>query len=444
MDNNFWLFVSIEALSILKYAFKSFPDHEWKITNDRKNADAFILTEEEATQSSLLEEIGIKPAIFIKPQNILPEFELKDFTASELGAVLNQVKGIVEKIRLVPLSNFHDIFLGGLIFLWSRGGLITPLVTRNLSKGYGYLYFDTVLNILFPRNSLSGRDIFSFLEGAGLAVSLNHEVAHCCNKCQSILILLRDSCINCSSPHIEEHRLIHHFECGFQSSESMFTVNNVNLLNEYVCPKCRKPLRHFGVDYDKPGVTYHCLSCSQDNSDTQVTVKCLSCEHEGNVDNISRLNILSYEITSFGKKTVLSHEANIFNVRDFLNSHISTVSFSTLLTFVQKISSLRNPLESYVIIAGIDSLGESSESIKVVYELSKEFGKIIRDSDSVAYYNGNIYVFLVDCKEGEVDQIIQLKRNELSKLFTPETVSKVTFTVKEAASFIEQYAKSKV
>ena len=78
-----------------------------------------------------------------------------------------------------------------------------------------------------------------------------------CARCKSARVLAREVCLSCHSSHIEPRPLLHHYLCGHQAPQTAFETGD-----GYSCPKCRKELRHYGVDYDKPGVTWECRSCN--------------------------------------------------------------------------------------------------------------------------------------------------------------------------------------
>lgn len=442
MTQTYQLFISPLAVDKLSLLEGTLPPLKWRGSENIDTADAFLMTEEEACDPVFLEKLNVRPLIFINATKVIPEFEFTGKTLLELGTLLESIEPIVAKIQQIPSSNGDDIFLNGLAFLWSRNKEITPCMTRLLEKGYGYPYFDTILGALSPTQRMSGREIFTYLENVGLVTSTPYEQAHSCHKCESVLILLRDSCINCGSPHIEEEKMIHHFTCGFQALEREFVLSNENFQNEYVCPKCRKPLRHYGIDYDKPGIAYRCLNCAHDGPDTQVTFKCVSCQAEGNSDNSSRLTIASYELTSLGMKTLLSPQANIFNLQGLLKKHIDAIDFSTFLKVIHKFTCLRIPLESYVLTVTYDAVDRPAEAIKIMYELGKELAKVIRQSDSISFFNGTLFVFLVECKKPAIEQFIQMKKKLLLKVFTAPSLEPLRFHYQPAQDFINQYTSN--
>jgi hypothetical protein len=108
------------------------------------------------------------------------------------------------------------------------------------------------------------------------------ERLHICQNCDSSRLHAREVCVKCHSSHLAEHSLIHHYACGCQAVQTLFEVGT-----GYICPKCRKELRHYGVDYDKPGKVMCCQSCGDIMTEPEVEFLCLDCrrstpgEHAG-------------------------------------------------------------------------------------------------------------------------------------------------------------------
>ncbi len=93
-----------------------------------------------------------------------------------------------------------------------------------------------------------------------------------CPSCGSGRLSAYEACVECGSANLLEEPLIHHYRCGFQDSESSFLKDN-----DLICPKCKKRLRHFGVDYGRAGVIVRCLTCRQVMAEPQAAFRCLDC-----------------------------------------------------------------------------------------------------------------------------------------------------------------------
>ena len=83
---------------------------------------------------------------------------------------------------------------------------------------------------------------------------------------------------------LAQQPIVHHYRCGWQEPEQRFIKGRA-----VICPKCRRELRHYGVDYDKPGSVLVCRSCQKAKPDPVVQFVCLDC---ANIVRLRRLRAL--------------------------------------------------------------------------------------------------------------------------------------------------------
>jgi hypothetical protein len=81
---------------------------------------------------------------------------------------------------------------------------------------------------------------------------------HLCGRCDSARLHAFEACPGCGGADLTETPIVHHYRCGWQEPEPRFVKDRA-----LVCPKCRRELRHYGVDYDKPGSVLVCRTCQQ-------------------------------------------------------------------------------------------------------------------------------------------------------------------------------------
>lgn len=118
---------------------------------------------------------------------------------------------------------------------------------------------------------------------------------HVCYRCSSSRLHIREECAACRSPQLREDPYIHHFRCGTQSVESDFRDGD-----RLICPKCRRELSHFSVDYDKPGTALVCGRCGHAESEPVVGFLCLDCTTHFDGEVASTRDVFSYSLTQEG------------------------------------------------------------------------------------------------------------------------------------------------
>ncbi|MEM9123812.1 MAG: response regulator, partial [Pseudomonadota bacterium] len=123
------------------------------------------------------------------------------------------------------------------------------------------------------------------------------DVVHTCPQCGSGRFNVREVCTECLSADIQDEPLIHHYSCGFQGPEIDFRVGA-----DLVCPKCSRSLKHYGLDYDKPGLIIRCNSCGHQMAEPGVGFTCLDCGTKSAGDQVTTRKIYQYTLTDFARE----------------------------------------------------------------------------------------------------------------------------------------------
>jgi len=116
-----------------------------------------------------------------------------------------------------------------------------------------------------------------------------------CPRCDSVRLHVREECSKCRSPDLAEEPYLHHFKCAFQGPESQFRRGN-----DLVCPKCKQELRHFSVEYDRPGTMLVCNECGHAASEPSVGFVCLDCAAHADAETCTTRDVYSYQLTLQG------------------------------------------------------------------------------------------------------------------------------------------------
>ena len=139
------------------------------------------------------------------------------------------------------------------------------------------------------------RDLLERLADLGLFKRRYHDRLHCCSSCGGSRVFAREVCTRCGSSDLAEHELLHHYACGLQAPEPVFRRED-----GYECPKCRKPFRHYGVDYDKPGQVISCSACDATLSEPDVFFVCADCGEQTDSEQAEVRRWYHYQLTAQG------------------------------------------------------------------------------------------------------------------------------------------------
>jgi hypothetical protein len=115
---------------------------------------------------------------------------------------------------------------------------------------------------------------------------------HECRTCRSRRLSVREECPSCRSADLRETSLIHHFHCAALLPEEQYRQGTA-----LICPKCKRQLRNYGKDYDRPGRAYICNTCDATSSELEVGFVCLDCNARMDGEGAERVDLYSYALT---------------------------------------------------------------------------------------------------------------------------------------------------
>lgn len=126
---------------------------------------------------------------------------------------------------------------------------------------------------------------------------------HVCPICHSSHLLFFETCPECGSSDIHEEPVIHHFRCANVSPEHTYLQDG-----ELICPKCRKQLRHIGVDYDRPSSIYTCRACEHTFMYPNMRALCTNNRRAWRPDELRPVDVEEYEFTPEGIRAFAANE----------------------------------------------------------------------------------------------------------------------------------------
>lgn len=139
------------------------------------------------------------------------------------------------------------------------------------------------------------------LANKGLLTRRFFDRLFCCPQCRSAHLSVREECHSCRSANIREEVVVHHFQCAHEAPESQFRSHG-----GFTCPKCARPLRHIGLDYDKPGSITRCDDCGKISDKPAVGFKCIDCGAHHAPDQVPARTWYSYSLSAAGQRRVMS------------------------------------------------------------------------------------------------------------------------------------------
>lgn len=250
---------------------------------------------------------------------------------------------------------------------------------------------------------------------------------HLCSVCQSSRLNVREECPSCNSSNVQEEAVVHHYSCAYQDVETDFIQNT-----ELICPKCDKKLRHYGVDYDKPGTMYICHDCQQSNTEPEVGFVCTDCNHHMAGDTIGTRSWYHYTITSNGvaalETGMLPHHTVKPATRDFVGAYSQP-------DFVQRVDTLHKVAQRYLRpliccslkIDNLDML-KDKHGPRGVSEIFRWIGDIVtqnlRHTDLLTAQDQTLYLCLPETPHKQVELLINRVSQQVEKNFNTPIVFK--------------------
>lgn len=112
-----------------------------------------------------------------------------------------------------------------------------------------------------------------------------------CPNCGSFRLIVKLSCPVCGSTNIRRVDAITHLLCGHLAPAEEFSVGDA-----LKCPKCGKPLRAIGVDYNRLSGVVVCEECGNISLSPKLELKCSDCGAVLSDRELSLKPVYKYEV----------------------------------------------------------------------------------------------------------------------------------------------------
>jgi hypothetical protein len=229
----------------------------------------------------------------------------------EFGDYINKVQANIRKINIQPIIQGADYYVSMFLSLSkyciSRGWNVFPSsLVHNTNYGLTGIY-----SAMMNRDEIIGRKEFMtfMMRMRSLGYAVNGRVIdkiHICPSCKSSHLLFMECCPKCKSSNVVDEGLIHHFRCANISPERTYQVGE-----DLICPKCKRVLRHIGVDYDRPSQVSSCKDCGNTFLSTSMKVFCTRCTKWFSPEEALPFTSVKVEFTSKGIAAIASNHALI-------------------------------------------------------------------------------------------------------------------------------------
>jgi hypothetical protein len=248
-------------------------------------------------------------ADFSGTNNFRRDIQVPERTAVAIASTLSALHDLVENSReptFLPDSSDRI----GLAFLGIAHTRKQPLKAAWRPNHANALWYPLI------GGGLSGRRVLENLANAGLFRRRFAQRLHVCGDCQSHRLQVFEACTECASGFLDEESIVHHFACGEQGPESQFLAGH-----DLICPKCNQELRHFGVDYARPGQVLLCKSCKAVMSEPFVRFVCTDCGVSVLAEQLETRDWFDYEISEEGADAFLRQRLPAVTFDDLLQPH---------------------------------------------------------------------------------------------------------------------------
>lgn len=245
-----------------------------------------------ASALETIEDPAVPIADFTSTPHARIDFSADSLTTETLTAAAKRFEPIWARLAAFPFiaSRRERPEMTILRLAYSRDVAIEASWDVNAKTVVGY-------DLLEP--SQANQERLESLASMGALRRRHFTRTHTCLRCTSARLLAYEACPSCGAADLVDERIVHHYRCGTQEAESHFIRGR-----RLVCPKCRRDLRHFGMDYGKSGVIVHCRSCGTSHGEPDPYFACLDCKNTVPATKALQTDWYHYDLTETGLRAL--------------------------------------------------------------------------------------------------------------------------------------------
>lgn len=370
------------------------------------------------------------------------EYGITDYLLKPFSAIRfrKSVTRAIERLRSEgqATSTENTLLRKALQLAYSRNKDIVPIPSRTAKLGYTYPLLTINLDY---ENEHAALDILESAEKEGLVNGDFVDYIYSCNNCYNSLLHFRESCPKCQSSHLQIEDLVHHFPCAYVGPVSDFVKSESSEIME--CPKCKRILKHIGVDYDKPSVMYTCYQCDHEFQDPHIKAKCHDCGADTRVERLVKRKIKRYKLTKLGRDAAtgkyninlkgFDELSDIINDEYFIRLLKNEIGRKRVANFDSTVAALQmsNLTDLY------QGIGEEGQK-DLIIELFELLNNELHSSDAVIFKDRITTLFLFTEKALEESQNLVSKYKARLKELIKDNFDGFEVSFEEALMLIEE------
>ncbi len=373
-------------------------------------------------------EFYLKPIFLINYKSINDPIvdQLHDGTLVSFDQIPEKINDIQELfVRSTHIDNSPSASFEVLVMK----KILNYMYTRELRSIKPYPDLHSAIGFTFPLLSINfetfeeGKvlEVLDWAQKENLIWPDFHDRVYLCNACGAGHLSYREICPSCNSANMKSEDLVHHFPCGYIGPISDFKNKVDSVLG---CPKCNKSLRHIGVDYDKPSIINHCLSCNEVFQDYIVKALCLQCKSDTDVQYLVSKNINVYRLTKKGRNAATSGIiTSEYGGSDDVFGAVDYKTFNTMMHYEQERIKSNKTLSTNIAVLYLENifdllrkLGKSKEKA-LITELVSLIRENITPADFINISNPSlISICINDATLVEAQMMMQKVADKMEEM----------------------------
>ncbi|HYW03001.1 MAG TPA: hypothetical protein VFA86_03585 [Gammaproteobacteria bacterium] len=212
--------------------------------------------------------------------------------ANQLNAAREALLELSLKLRELPVGE-DDGALRLLQYLDTRGRPLQPVLDPASRMAYRYPVAERMLDTSVAHVL----ELLTDMSRYGLLSRGVVDRLYVCPDCNSYRIPVKELCPECHGPDVAMEVSIHHFRCGYVAPESAFRRTE-----RPICPKCHDPLRHVGVEYNRPGQFVVCGGCGYWATEPELRAWCVDCNRLYAPENLRVVRVHRFAPTASARR----------------------------------------------------------------------------------------------------------------------------------------------